>query len=335
MADEVDALAALPPSPRVRTDDVRSDADPFLLAVGGVADLPQGQAVRWGDLAGGGPIPGDRARPRRSPGVSLPRPTSTSVPTIERTIWWQNALARISKRRMRRLVGDLGPAGGEHAPDQRRLGLAGLDLGAPAERCEVVLAEQRVAGRRHRPAGEWLGDPPRPAGEQRVRRRGVPHVVAVPAPRRREPGVEVARLPTTPHGRRSRGPAACSAAGRRRRGRGRRADRPTPPGPRRALRRRSARHRSGQRAGGRSSRGRRSARRAPCARRGSARTRGTPPRRRRRSTAHAPLQQSRGRLRPDPGRTCDQDPDVNAHTSSMRAISAASPWRAPSLRIRV
>ena len=44
---------------------------------------------------------GRRGSPGARPARSLPVPTSTSVPTIERTIWWQNALARISNAHQR------------------------------------------------------------------------------------------------------------------------------------------------------------------------------------------------------------------------------------------
>ena len=55
-----------------------------------------------GHLAGRGAVAGREDRRMIAPAERLPRPTSTSVPTIERTIWWQNALAVISKRSSRR-----------------------------------------------------------------------------------------------------------------------------------------------------------------------------------------------------------------------------------------
>src|SRR5205823_4508898 len=61
---------------------------------------PQTKSVRWGKLpsllAIAGPDDGGHL-PRLLP----PVPTSTRVPTTERTIWWQKALASISKRRIR------------------------------------------------------------------------------------------------------------------------------------------------------------------------------------------------------------------------------------------
>ena len=74
---------------------------------------------------------------------------------------------------------DLDPPGASHPPHERRLRLALVDLRPPAERREVVLAEQRVAGRLHRPQRQRLRHEPRPPRQQRVGRRGVPDVVAV------------------------------------------------------------------------------------------------------------------------------------------------------------
>ena len=218
---------------------------------------------------------------------SCPMPTSTSVPTIERTIWWQNAVARISKRRWCRVV-ELGPAGRQHPPrpatprpPRRR---AGARSAAAAERGEVVLADQRVAGRPHRPQGQRLGHEPGPPGEQRVRRRRVPDVVAVVPPRRREAGVEVVVGPRrVAHGDGRRAQLVEPAGEVVEVGR-RRAGRRTRPGPRRGRRRRSARRRSARPAAARPWRRPRRGRPSRCARPGWRRTRGTPPRRRRRSS---------------------------------------------------
>ena len=153
---------------------------------------------------------GRRGCPGRRRATPCRSPTSTSVPTIERTIWWQNALARISKRRWRRRRRRLGPAGRRARAGPATARLAVVDLRTAAERREVVLAD--AAGRTP-PAspssGERLGHEPRPAGEQRVRRRRVPHVVAVVPPRRREPGVEVVGGPRRRRARRSPARTAC------------------------------------------------------------------------------------------------------------------------------
>ena len=61
-----------------------------------VADLPQAQSARRRQAAGRVASRATRMIAIMSPGRRLPRPTSTSVPTIERTSCQQNALPRIS-----------------------------------------------------------------------------------------------------------------------------------------------------------------------------------------------------------------------------------------------
>ena len=146
--------------------------------------------------AGVGHAGGALRRPagaRMSPaGVLPPRPTSTRLATSERTIWWQNEPAEMSKRSRRpggpavRVpartvaagagagVGRLGalvdaPAGAQH-PAHHRLGPVGPRL-PPAERTEVVAAEQHVGGRAHGHEVERVADVPGDAGQQRVGRR--------------------------------------------------------------------------------------------------------------------------------------------------------------------
>ena len=154
-----------------------------------VADLPQHEAVGRGDLAGGLAVAGDEdaadvaGRRLAEPDVDERADDRAHHLVAERG--GPDLEAQVGR------VVELDQRGRQHAPDQRRLGLAVGDLRPAAERREVVLADQRVARRLHRPEGQRLRHEPRPPGEQRVRRRRVPHVVAVVAPRRREAGVEV------------------------------------------------------------------------------------------------------------------------------------------------
>ena len=68
----------------------------------GVADLPQAQAVGRRQRRPRRAVAGSQDRRASRPARLRPWPTSTSVPTIARTIWWQNALASISNRSSRR-----------------------------------------------------------------------------------------------------------------------------------------------------------------------------------------------------------------------------------------
>jgi uncharacterized PurR-regulated membrane protein YhhQ (DUF165 family) len=60
---------------------------------------PKRQSPCGGATAGAAERSRAAKRESISPALRLPLPTSTSAPTIERTIWWQNAIASISKRR--------------------------------------------------------------------------------------------------------------------------------------------------------------------------------------------------------------------------------------------
>ena len=173
-------------------------------------------------------------------------PTSTRVPTIERTIWWQNALAVISNRR-RSVVAELGATGAEDPPGHRAMARAALGaLGPPAERREVVLADQRVAGRCIAHRVERRAARATPVAEQRVRHRLVP--------RRRSGSAASAartgrRTPASAHAELAHGdgrrahlvepPREVVEVGGRRAGRG------SPPDPSRARRHRCGRRRSG------------------------------------------------------------------------------------------
>ena len=116
-----------------------------------VADLPEAQPRRWRETRRAA-----RSRERMtastSPGPALPVPTSTSMPTTERTICQQNEVdadlvreeAVVGRRPRRR----------EHPPDR------GAPFGAlAAERREVVLADERVGGEAQHRQVERLGVP--------------------------------------------------------------------------------------------------------------------------------------------------------------------------------
>ena len=139
-----------------------------------------------------------------SAGVIRPLPTATDVPTSERTIWWQKALAWISKRSTV-VVRVRGPVGLEH-----RAGRATAPAMPPAtawgagRRREVVLAEQRGARLAHRVEVERLGAPATTGGARNGSGTvAVEDRVAVAAPRRREAGVEVVGRRPSPNAPRS------------------------------------------------------------------------------------------------------------------------------------
>ena len=103
-----------------------------------------------------------------------PRPTSTSAPTTERTIWWQNDVGLDVEAEQPGLGAelaaaerDLGEAGVEHPPTDGRARRGARD--APAEGPEVVLAQQGVRRARHGPEVEGARHVPRHRGQERVR----------------------------------------------------------------------------------------------------------------------------------------------------------------------
>ena len=320
-----------------------------------VADLPQAEAPRRRHLTGRLAVPGPdhgghlaRAAP--------PRPTSTSGPTRLRTIWWQKALASISNRRTPSPSVD--PAGVDHPPHQGRGRLVRAHLGAATERREVVRADERVAAQAHALAG----------------RAAVSTCQVVPARngfghRPVEHGVAVATRPRPRSGRRSRRrpPSASTDHDRATAqlghrpaqvdqvepvGRGVEADHLTPgvhPGvgatgagqldrttqhPLERVAQRARRRWS--RPGWRRSRGSRTRRRPPsCA---PATTGGRPSGtatvagRARAPRRSSPSRPARSKQRSAPSRPGSAEP---GQTSSMRAMGALSPWRGPSLRMRV
>ena len=162
---------------------------------------PSGSAPAGGagwDACCGRPTAGSTACPRPASG---PGPTSTRVPTRERTIWWQKALASISKASRLPGHGISAPDGPGRRPTAadregrppRTSGRRSTRRGdrarrrrprdPPAEGPEVVLAEQGVGGRRHGPQIERVGHVPGQAGQQRVGHRPVDHQVPVAAGR--------------------------------------------------------------------------------------------------------------------------------------------------------
>ena len=100
---------------------------------------------------------GPQRRRSHVPGRPLAAPDLDEiVPTIDRTIWWQKGggldLERGARRRRRRR-----PTG-RRAPGHHGTGVASLRRRwGPAERGEVVLADERVAGQGHRRQVERRG----------------------------------------------------------------------------------------------------------------------------------------------------------------------------------
>ena len=84
-----------------------------------------------------------------------------------------------------------GPPGVDHPPVDRVVGRGARN--PAAEGPEVVLAEERVGCRRHRPQVERVGHLPGQAGQQGVGHRGVDHQVAVATGDGRVAGVEPGR----------------------------------------------------------------------------------------------------------------------------------------------
>ena len=126
----------------------RSISGPVRAAVtleGGVEARGRPPTTGTGRGAGRCAPASDRCRARSTPAISpaarRPRPTSTMVPTSDRTIWWQNELASISKRSSPSPRSS--PPGVVDPPHQAGVG---VPPGQPAERREVVLADDRVAG---------------------------------------------------------------------------------------------------------------------------------------------------------------------------------------------
>src|SRR5207248_3453518 len=125
-----------------------------------VADLPEAQAVRRGDPAGGGPVlspqhPHDLAGPT-SAGADVDErpddgphhlPAEGASPDLEP----QDAVARVD------------PAALLDPPHRGRAGRA-----CPAEGGEVVLADERVGRQLHRLEPQRPGHPPGVAGQERV-----------------------------------------------------------------------------------------------------------------------------------------------------------------------
>ena len=258
-----------------------------------------------------------------SPARFLPEPISTSVPTMLRTICWQKASASIQK--WSRLAVPL-PAGFPHPAHERD-----RCIGPPAERGEVVLADERIGTQPEQLDFQRPIHVPRSPGPERIgprrRQERVPVAPADGGPA----GVEVGRnrrhLTHRDLGPEHRVQRPLHPLGVERARRGRRR---TPPGRGHGRRRRCARHRSARRDGGGSVRVPRSARRRRCGRPRWPRSPGKPSRRRQPSSERGSAAHS-GPPIGDPR----EERASHDQTSSIRAMSALSPWRGPSLRIRV
>ena len=177
------------------------------LVVGRVADLLEGEPVRRQP-----PAPAGRARraARMRAGSSTgsrPSPTASSAPISARTMLWQKASATT--------VTSTTPAG-RSGSSRRRVRTVRRALARPAERGEVVLAQQARPPRPFitvaltgRAPGQHM--PARAAG--RACSRPVADPVDVAPPHRGEPGVEARRgRPPRPRTTTSSGSAALSRA---------------------------------------------------------------------------------------------------------------------------
>ena len=89
----------------------------------------------------------------------------------------------------------LAPSGEHHATPQGRQRHRRSDPGLAAERAEIALADQWVAGEAHGTEIERSSDLPGGAVQERARHRIRPEVVPVLAPPGREPGVEIVGRP--------------------------------------------------------------------------------------------------------------------------------------------
>ena len=114
-----------------------------------------------------------------SPAFRRPFPTSTSIPTIERTIWWQNEVASISKHRRE------APRSDHSARSTRRTRGPGRSrLNCPysvAERGEIMFSQQHIAGGLHAADLERLTYVPGGSGGERIGPLRTQQVVAVQA----------------------------------------------------------------------------------------------------------------------------------------------------------
>ena len=158
-----------------------------------VPDLPERQAIGRGDLAGGGPIRGGEHRRQVAGGVLAGADVDERADDRAHHLVAEGVGPDLEAQQSTvvDIPGRLGPAGLHHRAHPRALRLALVHAHAPTERAEVVLTDDVCARGRHRVEVERTHDVPRVADEQRVRRRRVPHVVAVVPPARTEAGVEV------------------------------------------------------------------------------------------------------------------------------------------------
>ena len=258
----------------------------------------------------------------------LPTPTSTSVPTIERTICWQNAVARDVEAQ--HAVAEVVPARrrAPAAPWSSRRG--------PLRQNEEKSCSPRngSAASRSSPRSSGSGTPPGGAGQERDRARAGSGSCSGSARQRAERRASKSRVDQ--RRRRARRPRGRSwrvdRVRRRARGRCRRRRRPgpTPPGP-------SACTPASVRPAQVSSTGRRRSTRSSASR--STPADGALRRAARRSRGSRCRRSATGELErtgdpPEPASGSSKSVRARVQTSSMRAMGALSPWRGPSLRMR-
>ncbi len=165
------------------------------------SSAPYRPGARSPPATGTGPAVARRSTPRCGPWrraprtcpptLRRPRPTSTTVPTMLRTIWWQNEDPAISRTRTpsprsthevcstRRTSETSSTPRGRRQNDEKSC--SPTSTAAAAARASVV---------------ELVGDPPGGASQERIRHRRVQHRVAVEPPGRGEPRVELRRHTT-------------------------------------------------------------------------------------------------------------------------------------------
>ena len=148
----------------------------------------RGPGAGSGTPGGGRPTAG---APARSAAFSWPRPTSTRLPTRERTIWWQKDVGRDLEAqqpalRRRPASAASGPCvdapAGRRSPGARSARRGRSRAGRRQKDRKSWLPEQHVGGGRHGAQVERVAHVPGERGQQRVGRRGVPDQVAVGRP---------------------------------------------------------------------------------------------------------------------------------------------------------
>ena len=193
---------AWPPGPCAGTARSRTRRNLAAEDLRRVLHLPQAQAVGRGRRAGGRPVAGSQHRGELA-GLAPPR-THFDQGADDRTDHLVAERRRLDLEAEPRAA-QLGPPRPQHPAHQ----WAGPAPHRVAERGEIVLPEQRVAGRFHPADLQGPAHVPRRSGRERVGPLRAQQVVAVQAGEGAAPGVEARRAPRPPRGPRRWGPASC------------------------------------------------------------------------------------------------------------------------------